>query len=157
MDKWIQRRFFFLNLPTWKTNYQWRPCLLRDRNDMRILYRGRSIDMIDTKLRFIWSNKIKITLIIIFEVWRNWCMFIVLFWKYHIVYSALFSLCYLSRSNKNLVFHPMCWHSYRACHAVLQYLAQHVSLLFVRFTCKKCKTDWRTVNRMHNKNNFISS
>ena len=38
------RRFFFRNQPIRNKNDLWRPCLLTDRDDMSILYRGPSID-----------------------------------------------------------------------------------------------------------------
>jgi hypothetical protein len=42
--KWFQRRRFFRNQPIRKKNCLWRPCLITDRNEMSILYRGPSID-----------------------------------------------------------------------------------------------------------------
>jgi hypothetical protein len=42
----FQRRRFFLNRPIRNKNCLWRSCLLMDRDKMRILYRGPSIDAI---------------------------------------------------------------------------------------------------------------
>ena len=42
--KWFQRRRFFRNRPMGNKNCMWRPCLLTDRDQIRIRYRGPSID-----------------------------------------------------------------------------------------------------------------
>jgi hypothetical protein len=44
LGKQFQRRRFFRNQPIKKKNGLWRPCLLTDRDEMSILYRGSSID-----------------------------------------------------------------------------------------------------------------
>ena len=44
LDKWFQRRRFFLNRPIRNKNCLWRPCLLMDRDEMSNRYRGPSID-----------------------------------------------------------------------------------------------------------------
>jgi hypothetical protein len=44
LGKQFQRRRFFRNQPIKKKNGLWRPCLLTDRDEMSILYRGPSID-----------------------------------------------------------------------------------------------------------------
>jgi hypothetical protein len=44
LAKWFQRRRFFRNQPIRNKNCLWQPCLLTDRDEMRNLYRGPSID-----------------------------------------------------------------------------------------------------------------
>ena len=44
LSKRFQRRRFFRNRPIRNKNCLWRPCLLTDRDEMSILYRGPSID-----------------------------------------------------------------------------------------------------------------
>ena len=44
LAKRFQRRRFFLNWPIKNKNRLWWPCLLPDRDDMRNIYRGPSID-----------------------------------------------------------------------------------------------------------------
>ena len=44
LAKLCQRRRFFRNWPIRNKNCLWRPCLLMDRNEMSILYRGPPID-----------------------------------------------------------------------------------------------------------------
>jgi hypothetical protein len=42
--KLFQRRRFFRNQPIRNKNCLWRPCLITDRDEMSILYRGHAID-----------------------------------------------------------------------------------------------------------------
>jgi hypothetical protein len=44
LAKRFQRRRFFRNWPIRNKNGLWRPCLLTDRDEMRIFYRGPAID-----------------------------------------------------------------------------------------------------------------
>jgi hypothetical protein len=44
LAKRFQRRRFFRNQPFRNKNCLWRPCLLTDRDEMSIFYRGPSID-----------------------------------------------------------------------------------------------------------------
>ena len=44
LAKRFQRRTFFRNQPTRNKNFQWRSCLLKDRDEMIHLYRVHSID-----------------------------------------------------------------------------------------------------------------
>ena len=44
LAKWFQRRIFFRNQPIRNKNCLWWPCLLTDRDEMSILYRGPSTD-----------------------------------------------------------------------------------------------------------------
>ena len=44
LAKRFQRRRFFRNQPFRNKNCLWRPCLLTDRDEMRLFYRGPSID-----------------------------------------------------------------------------------------------------------------
>ena len=44
LAKWFQRRRFFRNQPIRNKNCLWRPCLITDRDEMSILYRGPSKD-----------------------------------------------------------------------------------------------------------------
>jgi hypothetical protein len=44
LAKQFQRRRFFRNQPIRNKNGLWRPCLLTDRDEMSILYRGHDID-----------------------------------------------------------------------------------------------------------------
>ena len=44
LAKRFQRRRFKKNWPIRKKNYLWRPCLVTDRDEMSIIYRGPSID-----------------------------------------------------------------------------------------------------------------
>ena len=44
LAKRFQRRIFFRNQPIRNKNCLWRPCLLTDRDEMSILYRGHDID-----------------------------------------------------------------------------------------------------------------
>jgi hypothetical protein len=44
LAKRLQRRRFFRNQPIRNKNCLWRPCLLTDRDEMSILYRGPAID-----------------------------------------------------------------------------------------------------------------
>jgi hypothetical protein len=44
LAKQFQRRILFRNQPIRNKNCLWRPCLLADRNEMSILYRGPSKD-----------------------------------------------------------------------------------------------------------------
>jgi hypothetical protein len=44
LAKRFQRRRFFRNQPIRNKNCLWRPCLLTDRDEMSILYRGHAID-----------------------------------------------------------------------------------------------------------------
>ena len=44
LDKRFQRRRFFRNQPIRNKNDLWWPCLLTDRDEMSILYRGPSVD-----------------------------------------------------------------------------------------------------------------
>jgi hypothetical protein len=50
LTKRFQRRRFFRNQPIRNKNGLWRPCLLTDRDEMSILYRGPA------KFRFIWPS-----------------------------------------------------------------------------------------------------
>ena len=44
LAKWFQRRIFIRNRPIKNKNCLWQPCLLTDRDEMSILYRGHSMD-----------------------------------------------------------------------------------------------------------------
>jgi hypothetical protein len=44
LAKWFQKRRVKKNQPIRNRNRLWQPCMLTDRNEMRLLYRGSSID-----------------------------------------------------------------------------------------------------------------
>jgi hypothetical protein len=44
LAKRLQRRIFFRNQPIKNKNCLWRPCLITDRDEISIIYRGHAID-----------------------------------------------------------------------------------------------------------------
>ena len=53
--KAVSEEKIFINRPIRNKNCLWRPCLLTDRDEMNILYRGPP-QMLPTKFRFIWQS-----------------------------------------------------------------------------------------------------